>query len=408
MQKNIAKQSATTRSGAMGLAIDSKGYVYMLATGSSWMTQLLRSDKPFAPGASPTFTGVGNLSGTGTASQHAFVTIDSNDIVHCLFHYASGTRTSGHNAYDHSTQTWTGVTRFGSPAYNNCLGATDRLGNLHLLYGVGSGPYRLEYKRWDAKGGFSKEIVLTTYTSAQLGSSNGHWVFTIAAHPINGTAHAIYRDYARGGALVLSSKDLTDASFRHVSEVMPASTAKNVYYMPNVRGSLNPFPSNSALCDIDFVYQDRSGTKTRLIFEGLDVCSTSTFGAACKGTSGTPMLSFGELPRVGKPFAVDLGSARATTASLWILGGSNKSWGALPLPFGLGVLGAPGCSLYCSLDTTLGVATDAKGAASVAFTMPNIPGLASTSLYTQFLVFDAGANKGNLVMTEGGQFTIRM
>jgi hypothetical protein len=408
VQTSIAKQSATTRSGALGLAIDSKGHVWMLATGSSWMAQLLRSDLPYAPGATPAFSSVGNLSGSGTASQNPFVVIDSNDFVHCLFHYASGTRSIGHNAYDPSTKKWSGVKRFGTPANNNSLAATDRLGNLHALYGVGSGPYTLEYMRWDATAGWGKPVQVTTFTKTQLGTSNSAWIFTIGVHAVNGTAYAIYRDFAGGGAMVLASKSLQDASFRHVTDIMPASAAKNVYYMPNVRGSLQPFPSNSILCDLDLVYYDRSGTKARLIFEGLDLCSTGTYGTACKGSSGTPSLSFGALPRVGKPFSIELSSARATTATLFFLGGSNTSWGAIPLPFDLKLLGAPGCSLYSSLDASFGLATDAKGAAAVQFSLPNTPGLANSTVYTQFLIVDPGANNGNLVMTEGGRFTIRM
>ena len=408
VQTNIAKQSATVRSVAMGLAIDSKGHVWMLATGSSWMAQLLRSDQPFATGATPTFTSVGNLSGSGTASQNPFVVIDSNDVVHCMFHYASGTRTIGHNAYDPGTKKWSGVTRFGTPANNNALAATDRLGNLHALYGIGSGPYTVEYMRWDATAGWGKPVQVTSFTATQLGASNSQWIFPIGVHAVNGTAYAIYRDFANGGALVVDAKSLQDPAFHHVTDIAPATTAQNAYYVPNVRGSLQPFPTNSLLCDLDVVYLDRSGTKTRLVFEGLDLCSTGTFGTACQGSSGTPALSFGALPRLGKPFTIDLAGARATTPTLFFLGGSNTSWGAIPLPFDLKLLGAAGCSLYSSLDASFGLATDAKGAASVQFSVPNVPGLANSTVYTQFLIVDPGANKGNLVMTEGGQFTIRM
>lgn len=406
VQTNLAKVSATTRSVSLGLTIDKSGYVWLLATHSSWRAQLFRSDQPFATGKTPGFTSVGPLSGSGTASQNPFLTVDSSGRIHCMFHYANQTRAVAHNAYDPTTQKWSGVVRLGTPANNNGLMATDRLGNVHAIYGVSGSPNRIEYRKWTATSNWSSPIVVTSFTSAQLGTSNGLWIFTVVAQPVTGTAYAIYRDFARGGALVVSRKRTTETAFTHVAELEPNSTAKNLYFVPNVRGSLEPFPTNGMLCELDVVYQDRSGAKAALVYVGVDLCSTGVFGAGCKGASGVPELSYGELPRLGRPFAIDLDKARPSSAAIVSLGASKTAWGAFKLPLDLTGLGASGCSLLASPDTLFALPTTASGTATLRFSVPNSASLVGLTIYDQFLVLDATANAAGLVTSNGGEFTV--
>jgi hypothetical protein len=407
VQANIAKQSTTTRSAAMGVAIDSKGYVWMLATGSQWMSQLLRSDQPFAPGATPGFTSVGNLSQAGSASQNPRLAVDANDVVQCIFHYASGTRSVAHNSYDPATQTWSGVVRLGSTTNNSGMIACDRTGVTHALYGTSGTQNTLEYRSYTAANGWSSPITVTSFSSAQLGTSNGQWYYTIACHPITGVAYAIFRDFGSAGEFVIQSKAPSDPAFAHVATIAPASTAKNTYFLPNVRGSLNPFPTNGAICEIDIVYQDRSATKLRQVFVGLDVCSVATGGSSCAGSNGNPELSYGELPRLGHLFSVDLSNAVASGASICFLAFSDSMWGPVPLPLPLSGFGLTGCSLQVSLDIGTVVPTDAMGEGALQFTLPADPALAGLQLFNQYLVVDPTANTAGLVTSNSGGFTIR-
>lgn len=407
VQTNLAKVSATTRSVALGLCVDKAGNVWMLATHSSWRAQLFRSDQPFAIGKSPKFTSVGSLSPAGTASQNAALAVDASGVVHCMFHYANRTRSIAHNAYDPTAKKWSGVVRLATPANNNAMLATDRFGDVHTLYGVGGSSNRLEYRRWTKAAGWAKPIVVAQWTAAQRGTSNDKWIFTLAAQPVTGDAYAIYRDFASGGGLVVRRKGRTENAFSFVTQLEAPTTAQNAYFVPNVRGSLDPFPSNGMLCRLDVVYQDRSAAKTKLVYHGVDVCSTKVFSQGCRGSAGIPSLDFGELPRVGRRFSIDLSQARASSACVNFLGVSNRSWGAIRLPLDLVVARAPGCLLNVSPDIPFALPTTAQGRASLAFPMPQQASLVGTTLYTQFLVFDTGTNAAGLVTTRGGEFTIQ-
>jgi hypothetical protein len=63
-------------------------------------------------------------------------------------------------------------------------------------------------------------------------------------------------------------------------------------------------------------------------------------------------------------------------------GFGNAQWNGVPLPFDLGVLGLPGCSLYVAADV-LDVRTPANGVAELAIALPAAPALAGTRLYHQ-------------------------
>ncbi|HKB14416.1 MAG TPA: hypothetical protein VKF62_00040, partial [Planctomycetota bacterium] len=96
--------------------------------------------------------------------------------------------------------------------------------------------------------------------------------------------------------------------------------------------------------------------------------------------------------------AVNLSKAPAGSRALLVLGLSDVAWGPIPLPFGLGPLGMPGCSLLASLDFTFPVDTEptppAPGRASVLFPIPAQPGLSGAAFYVQWIV---GASPGALI-----------
>src|SRR5262249_3203581 len=78
------------------------------------------------------------------------------------------------------------------------------------------------------------------------------------------------------------------------------------------------------------------------------------FGTGCAGSAGVPVLTAGELhPYPGNALTVDVAPVPANAAVLFSLGLSRTSWGAVSLPFALGGLGMPGCTLLTSGDATL-------------------------------------------------------
>ena len=90
-------------------------------------------------------------------------------------------------------------------------------------------------------------------------------------------------------------------------------------------------------------------------------------------------------------------------------GFSNKSYGPLPLPFDLTPLGAPGNSLYTSLDLMLPckwTGSNGRLTASASFQIPNVSGLDGFTMYGQMLFGDPTASKLGLVFSEGLAMTL--
>jgi hypothetical protein len=151
----------------------------------------------------------------------------------------------------------------------------------------------------------------------------------------------------------------------------------------------------------------------------------ATGTSAATGTIGTsfgliiavngsrrPTGAYPELRNVGTPvtggsFDVALMSARASRVGVLIMGFSNTTWGAIPLPFHLAPLGAPNCYLRVSFDLTWGaLVTDAYGEGKFTYVIPNNPGLWGLRWHNQWLVVDTGANALNIVTTWGGTATV--
>jgi hypothetical protein len=158
-----------------------------------------------------------------------------------------------------------------------------------------------------------------------------------------------------------------------------------------------------------------NATTSRLYASGLTAVTgskTTNYGiviglAKAGNGSATPSLTATGLPIIGQPITVKLSAARKLSAAICPLGTSNTLWGALPLPFDMTVVGAPGCFLRASLDgLIIGGATDANGNAQFTLPIPNAIGLSGVVFYNQWIVFDAPANTLGLVLTNGGKATI--
>jgi hypothetical protein len=121
------------------------------------------------------------------------------------------------------------------------------------------------------------------------------------------------------------------------------------------------------------------------------VASYTVFGAGCAGTAGVPTNTISAPPQLGTSPSITFGNLPAPNVVAVALGLSNTQYGALPLPFDLGVLGAPGCDARVSLDATLGVVGSA-GTASLVFPIPNNPVFVGFVFHTQALVLDPPLN----------------
>ena len=116
------------------------------------------------------------------------------------------------------------------------------------------------------------------------------------------------------------------------------------------------------------------------------------------------------LPMAGGSFGFHLHNATGGAPALLFLGVSKSSWGGIPLPFDLGLLGAPGNFLRCSGEAilTLTAAGRGPGKGKAEVRIPSIPLSArGSTLYSQWLILDQGANALGLVVSNARESLVR-
>ena len=107
-----------------------------------------------------------------------------------------------------------------------------------------------------------------------------------------------------------------------------------------------------------------------------------------------------------KKFRVNLDSAKPNAALVFALGIDNTKWGAVRLPFHLGVA-APNCFIHTSMDVVIaGLKADGSGEARMVLPIPNNPLLSGVSVYCQWAAADTKANAMGLSLSNGLKFTI--
>jgi hypothetical protein len=132
----------------------------------------------------------------------------------------------------------------------------------------------------------------------------------------------------------------------------------------------------------------------------------ATFGTGCAGTAGVPALSGGGDPNIRGTFDVDLANAPAGASVAMFLGVSNQVWAGGSLPFDLGVINAPGCSLLVSTENVLPAAADGSGNATKAIAIPDRPDFVCARVHVQYVVLDVGANLLGITTSNAGTLKI--
>lgn len=122
------------------------------------------------------------------------------------------------------------------------------------------------------------------------------------------------------------------------------------------------------------------------------------FGAGCRQSGGVPpTLRCTVRPVVGANLQFALTDAPMNGISLLVTGLSNQVSGALPLPFDLGLIGAPSCTSLVSLDVTQ--AAIATGTTSAyAFQIPTVGALGVT-IYQQAACLSAPSNALGIIVS---------
>ena len=133
----------------------------------------------------------------------------------------------------------------------------------------------------------------------------------------------------------------------------------------------------------------------------VHLAALTPFGSGCPGNPASPTIAPKDhkLPWIGDTYGVRFGGLPNTGVCALVTGLSNQTWGSLPLPLPLAVLGIPGCSALVSVDVM-----DAKvhlGTASVDINVPNVPSAAGLSFFHQGLVFYNAVNPFGALVSDG-------
>ncbi len=127
--------------------------------------------------------------------------------------------------------------------------------------------------------------------------------------------------------------------------------------------------------------------------------TTTLFGSPC-GPGPQPTLVAGAA-RLGQPRAVTVDDFPAMRGAVWLVGGSDQQWGAVPLPASLTALGAPGCELLVSGDLVTPFYSLLGGRLTFMQLVPANPALVGAAVFDQVVVFDPLANPAGIVTTNG-------
>lgn len=132
----------------------------------------------------------------------------------------------------------------------------------------------------------------------------------------------------------------------------------------------------------------------------LDNGSLVYVGAGCAASNKkTPFLKMDTPPALGFQTKAVLTDVEPKLATLLFFGVSDRSYGALTLPFKLDTLGAVGCTLRTDIVLIFAGVADAGGRTDFALSFPSDPRYAAQQVTMQGVVLDSAANSFGLVLS---------
>ncbi|MBM3960953.1 MAG: hypothetical protein FJ306_03505 [Planctomycetes bacterium] len=173
---------------------------------------------------------------------------------------------------------------------------------------------------------------------------------------------------------------------------------------PN-RIDLGFYPIRSACSGSGYV----SGGDQIMVNSMLAAAKGATFGpygTGCAGSLGVPAWQAvtGSRPVLGQTLTTQVANAPLGLAVIG-LGVSNTSSGLLTLPFDLGLIGMPGCSLLADPAVTE-VAVGTPSGVPWSFTIPNVPIFLGFVIYGQAFPFDPTVNPFGFTATNGARIKV--
>ncbi|MEM7200194.1 MAG: sialate O-acetylesterase [Planctomycetota bacterium] len=129
------------------------------------------------------------------------------------------------------------------------------------------------------------------------------------------------------------------------------------------------------------------------------------FGTPCDGGLGGK-LEVVLLPRASRNYEQRLSSWQPSQPGALLLGSSDQTWSALPLPLELSVLRLPGCNLYVSIDASVGFATSPTGDADITLPLPDTAAIHGIELFGQAALLCPGLTTPGLCLSNAGRAVV--
>ncbi|MCA8977397.1 MAG: hypothetical protein KDC98_21930 [Planctomycetes bacterium] len=169
----------------------------------------------------------------------------------------------------------------------------------------------------------------------------------------------------------------------------------------------NDGPANVPTEEVAWIHGSRTLLAATL-GRGVWTCDVAlplatAFGAACAGYVNPPQLAVDPLApaRIGAQMQWLGTQVLANRAALFVLGLSNTTSAAGPLPLNLTFAGMPGCELLVSPDSVRFALASSGGEVAFGLTLPNVPGLIGLPLFGQLVTEDPAWNGRGLVTSRG-------
>jgi hypothetical protein len=134
-----------------------------------------------------------------------------------------------------------------------------------------------------------------------------------------------------------------------------------------------------------------------------------TGGRHANGTANTTLFATIQGPGGNCQFRSYLYVPTVLVPNILVLGVSDTAWGAVPLPFDLTALGAPGNNLYIDWVATFSGVTSGVGSTNIAYVdipVPNDPTLVGAQFKAQGFFADAAANALGFLATRYANCTL--
>jgi hypothetical protein len=133
------------------------------------------------------------------------------------------------------------------------------------------------------------------------------------------------------------------------------------------------------------------------------------FGQGCPGPAGTPQLTAlpGSLPIIGQTLQIQLSPLPASIFAIpfGAVGFSDQTYAGAALPASLASIGAPGCTLYVSIDQEF-ILSNLSGTATWNIPVPFDLNLLGLDAYLQGAVLVPGFNAANFVVANAAHVVV--